>query len=136
CWGSLVPPYGLGGSLALPWLARRNATEGADPHDCVAGPYRFLGATAGGGDFGGVEGGLASFFGQLFVGERLGGWRLNQGGQLELVHVDPVGQAQEPRGDAAAVDHGAFGANFGLVGRIAGRSVDRALGKLDKTLHF
>ena len=30
CWGSLVPPYWLGGSLALP----RNATEGV--------PYRVL----------------------------------------------------------------------------------------------
>ena len=56
--------------------------------------------------------------------------------ELELVHVDAVGEAEVAGGEAAAVDHAVLGEDLGFGAGIAHRAADRALGGLDGLLHF
>src|SRR5262245_46427187 len=100
---------------------------------------RGFGPVTGGGELGGVEGGLVEFGGELFVSKGLGGQIAVLGqyfGELQLVHVDSPGQAEEARGDAVAVDGAAFGTDFVLLTGIIDGPANRALGELGEAFHF
>jgi hypothetical protein len=56
--------------------------------------------------------------------------------ELELVHVDAVGEAEVAAGEAGAVEDGVLGADFELFGAALRVFFDVGAGDVDGILHF